>query len=131
MVEKWGARWWWAKWLIKNLLTLALLLSIYSRVASTPFETIVISLLVLLYIEVVHRFSSIHLVALHARDHRSAIYQELSTHLRAPLASDQMERIANMVKETEKQAKRLMIDSVARSVFFLIVLAELIKTVLL
>ena len=120
--------WWsWTKWGFSYLVTLLLLLTIYSQVVQTRFECVAFSVLALIYLQLISQYSTWGVELLGHRDHRNEVHRLLSERLGAPLSTDMSEAIAELSAQTTKARRYHRVNAVAIWLLWLLVLWNLFK----
>jgi hypothetical protein len=120
--------WWgWTKWALYYLVTIVLLLAIYSQVIQTRFECVVFSVLALIYVELIAQYSAWGVGLLGERDHRNEIHRMLSERLGAPIEPEMNEAIEELSKQTAKAGIRHRTNRTARGLLCLLILWNLFK----
>jgi hypothetical protein len=66
-----GGWWGWVKWTLHYLVTVVILLAVYSQIIQTRFEAVAFSLLALVYVEQIAEYSAWSVELLNERDHRN------------------------------------------------------------
>ena len=122
-----GGWWKWTKWAFGYLVTVVLVLAIYSQVIQTRFECVMFSMAALIYIELIGQYSAWGIELLTERDHRNEIHKSLSERVGSPLDADMNEAIQELSALTEKARTHQRINVIARALLWLIIVWNLFK----
>ncbi len=119
----------WLMWAANFGLSSVLLWGIYARVVETRFECVIISLVVLMYLEVAVRFGSISLDSAGHRDHRNAIYRQLCQSLGIARDPEVEEEVIELCAKSEMGARYLKVDQIGSSLLWWAALLNLVRAV--
>lgn len=107
----------------------AFLLMIYTQVIQTRFESVIFSVVALVYLGQVAQHDGLLVELLYGRDRRNEVYRSLSARLGAPLDPAAEKAIDELKGQTEKMAAWCRMDVLARLPVRLIILWNLCRAV--